>query len=739
MSIRTRLMWLVIVATLAPALLVGVRFANERARQVDDARAEIRAVAGAVNQELSETIQSTAQLLYGLARARDLDTRDRAACSAFLAAVRNQYPQYTGILTIDPYGKLFCDSLDTNRNLDLSDRGYFRRAKGLRDTVATEATFGRLTGVSVMQVAYPAATGADLKFVLLASIDLGKLTGKLSDGRLKDMSLMLVDETGTVLVAAPGVERARLAGTTIAGSSLHDYALTGASTTVREIADAAGSTMVWSLSASPDVRQSGLRILVGRSKADLVAEANRRLREDITVLAILFCLLFAGVWLLAELGVRRQISRIAVMAGRLAQGDLAARITGRRPRGELGGLMNVLNETAESLEKQRHDIEDLNRKLAQAQKMEAVGQLTGGMAHDFNNLLTVILGNGEFLAERLAHDPDLRRMAEATIKAAERGAELTGSLLAFARRQPLAPRDVDVAATVRGLEVILRRTLGENIECRFAFADDVRPALVDPAQLESALLNLVLNARDAMRGGGRLTVETAMARLDESPAEGNEDVAPGNYVMLAVTDTGTGMTPDILAQVFEPFFTTKEFGQGSGLGLSMVYGFVKQSGGHVKIYSEPGHGTTVRLYLPEAPGAAATTGDRSGSAARGGAETILVVEDDEMVRNHVTGLVSLLGYRVLAAADGAAALAVLRRPEAVDLLFTDVIMPGGMSGPQLAAAAVQLRPGIKVLYTSGYTENAVLHGGRLDPGVTLLSKPYRRHELAEKLRAALGR
>ena len=692
MSIRTRLMWLVIVATLAPALLVGFRFVNERTRQVEDATAEIRAVAGAVDEALSETIQSTAQLLYGLARARDLDTRDRAACSTFLTAVRNQYPQYTGILTIDPDGKLFCDSLNTGRELNLNDRDYFKRAKDIRDAIATEATFGRLTGVSVMQVAYPATIGADLKFVLLASIDLGKLPGKLSDGRLKDMSLMLVDEKGTVLVSAPGVERARLAGTSIAGSPLHDYAMTGGNKTVREIDDAAGATMVWSLCASPDVRQSGLRILVGRDKADLVAEANRRLREDILILATLFSLLFAGVWLLAELGVRRQIGRIAAMAGRLAHGDLKARITGRQPRGELGGLMNVLNDTAESLEQQRHDIEDLNRKLVQAQKMEAVGQLTGGMAHDFNNLLTVILGNGEFLAERLAHDPDLRRMAEATVTAAERGAELTGSLLAFARRQPLAPREVDVAACVRGLEIILRRTLGENIECRFVFGDGVRPALVDPAQLESALLNLLLNARDSMRGGGQLTVETAMARLDETYAEGNEEVAPGNYVMLAVTDTGSGMTPDILAQVFEPFFTTKEFGQGSGLGLSMVYGFVKQSGGHVKVYSEPGHGTTVRLYLPEAPGAAATTADRPRGATTGGAETILVVEDDEMVRNHVIGLVSLLGYRVVAAADGAAALAILRGSEKIDLLFTDVIMPGGMSGPQLAAERPSCAP-----------------------------------------------
>ncbi|MDE2082350.1 MAG: PAS domain S-box protein [Burkholderiales bacterium] len=382
----------------------------------------------------------------------------------------------------------------------------------------------------------------------------------------------------------------------------------------------------------------------------------------------------------------------------------------------------------------------LEAQLQQAQRLEAVGQLTGGVAHDFNNLLTVILGNADLLAEQLAGQPALQALAEMARTAAERGAELTQRLLAFARRQALQPQAVDTHQRLAGMDALLRRTLPENIELELVRGAGLWPAMVDPVQLESALLNLVLNARDAMPQGGKITLETANAWIDQDYAERHADVLPGQYVLLSVSDTGAGMTPAQLARAFEPFYTTKGVGQGSGLGLSMVYGFVKQSRGHVKLYSEIGHGTTARLYLPRADGTPADAGAAAalpaGPDLRGHA-CVLVVEDDALVRRHAAELLRGLGYTVLDAEHGPAALAVLRERDDIDLLFTDVVMPGGLNGRQLADAALALRPGLKVLFTSGYTENAIVHHGRLDRGVHLLPKPYRSVDLARKVHAVL--
>jgi CheY-like chemotaxis protein len=332
-------------------------------------------------------------------------------------------------------------------------------------------------------------------------------------------------------------------------------------------------------------------------------------------------------------------------------------------------------------------------------------------------------------------------MAQVVMEAAQRGAELTQRLLAFARKQALVPQVVDVNQLVAGMSAMLRRTLGEHIHIAFATAPDLWPALVDPAQLDNTLLNLCLNARDAMPQGGRLLIETANAQLDAAYAKRHPDVQPGPYAMLAVSDTGTGIAPELLGRVFEPFFTTKEKGKGTGLGLAMTYGFVKQSGGHVSIESQPGRGTTVRLYLPRAgrvPVAPQPARGQGPAAAAGGAETILLVEDDALVRQYAQAQLAALGYRVLQAEDGEQALRILQGGATVDLLFTDVVMPG-MSGRDLAQRALAQRPGLPVLYTSGYTEDTMVHHGRLDGDVHLLAKPYRRDELARAIRAMLAR
>lgn len=378
--------------------------------------------------------------------------------------------------------------------------------------------------------------------------------------------------------------------------------------------------------------------------------------------------------------------------------------------------------------------------LREAQKMQAIGQLTGGIAHDFNNLLTIILGNLEFAGSKMS-DPMLQSRIDRASWAAQRGATLTAQLLAFARKQPLAPTPIDLGAIMPNIVPLLRRTLGEHINVRYIETAGLWPAMADAAQLESALLNLALNARDAMPGGGRLTIELANKVLDEEYAARHAEVTAGDYVMLGVSDTGHGMTPDIVARVFEPFFTTKPEGKGTGLGLAMVYGFVKQSGGHIKVYSEPAQGTTVRIYLPRAIEAAASTPQRSSTPIElpRGSATVLVVEDEPAVREIAVAILTDLGYRVLEAGDGEAALRVFGvHAGDIDLLFTDVVLPGSLRGRDLAERIKATRPDVKVLYTTGYTENSVVHHGRLDDGVHLLGKPFKRDQLARKVAEVLG-
>ncbi|MCA1413851.1 PAS domain S-box protein [Bradyrhizobium sp. NBAIM20] len=379
------------------------------------------------------------------------------------------------------------------------------------------------------------------------------------------------------------------------------------------------------------------------------------------------------------------------------------------------------------------------QQLQQAQKMETVGQLSGGIAHDFNNLLTVIIGNAEHLSEQLKARPDLGRFADDICQSGERGAELTQRLLAFSRRQLLRPQTIDCRSLLDSMFKLLKRTLREDIEIRTTSGPGTILAFADRAQLESAVLNLALNAQDAMPSGGHLTLATELITIEDDDGAVHREVAPGSYVLIAVTDDGEGMTPEVAARAFEPFFTTKEVGKGSGLGLSMVYGFAKQSGGHVSIYSEAGLGTTARIYLPRASTgrSQADLPDGEDTAPRG-YETVLIVEDDPFVRSSVIRRVEALGYRVVAAVNGKDALQQLQGDPGIDLLFTDIVMPGGMSGWELADQARRVRPGLPVLFTSGYALETLVEQGRAQARAVVLTKPYRKVELAQRLRDALA-
>ncbi|MGJ5179607.1 CHASE3 domain-containing protein [Bradyrhizobium oligotrophicum] len=399
----------------------------------------------------------------------------------------------------------------------------------------------------------------------------------------------------------------------------------------------------------------------------------------------------------------------------------------RNSEGAIRGAALVYHDVTEESE--------IERLLQQAQKLDAIGKLTGGVAHDFNNMLTIITGSIEVLIDAVHDRPAAAELAALIGKATDRCTELIRHLLAFARKQPLRPRDIDVNATVQDIAKLLRPTLGEMVEIRTRLADEDLVAHVDSAQLANALVNMAINARDAMPEGGRLLLETMSTTLDEADAAANPGVVPGRYVVVAVSDSGTGMPPEVQDRAFEPFFTTKEAGKGSGLGLSMVYGFVKQSGGYVKLSSEENRGTTIRLHLPAAQALQPIEPEQEQALPRG-RETILMVEDDPLVRDFVLSQLQGLGYTILAASQAAEALAIAQA-QPFDLLFTDVIMPGGVSGRQLADTITATRPSLRVLYTSGYTDDATIDNRQQEADALLLTKPYRRAELAQMVRRAL--
>ncbi len=409
-------------------------------------------------------------------------------------------------------------------------------------------------------------------------------------------------------------------------------------------------------------------------------------------------------------------------------------------KGKLTRMNQVIErELREAARRSQH--RDVEARLRQMEKMEALGQLTGGIAHDFNNILAVIIGTAELAAARVAGDPKMSAMVKQIDESAERAAELVQRLLTFARKRSLETRVLDLNETVERVTSMLERTLGEHIVLEKALSVDLWPALADPSRLEDAILNLAANARDAMPNGGRLVIETSNMNLDENYAAQNADVVAGEYVAISVTDSGTGMPPEVIEHVFEPFFTTKEVGRGTGLGLSMVYGFVKQSRGHVKIYSEVGHGTSIKLYLPKAEQQAQPAADISPAATielSSGSQTVLVVEDDAAVRKMAVSILEDLGYQVCQASDGRSALDILRGGEDIDLLFTDMVMPNGLSGQDLIRAARQLRPDIKALLTSGYSAQFIEAQEDVNRDIRLLSKPYRREMLAIAVRGALN-
>jgi signal transduction histidine kinase/CheY-like chemotaxis protein len=521
---------------------------------------------------------------------------------------------------------------------------------------------------------------------------------------------------------------------TMGANAVHERALRELEVVSTQRMDVMNRAIALQRAGKTDEAATLMRSGQGKVLMDLSREIIGRLRQDQSAQLSTLKARTARVVSRMELAIMGAVGAVILLAG-FVIADAYRRNS---------GLVQTRNELARTNGKL---VEEANRRAAiaeqlrQSQKMEAMGQLTGGLAHDFNNMLAVIIGSLNLMARRLARgDADIGRYVSQALDGAERASALTHRLLAFARKQALAPEPLEINRLVSSLSEMLNRTLGETIRIETVLAGGLWTVLVDPGQLESAILNLAVNARDAMPEGGKLTVETLNAYLDDMYAARHVGVSAGQYVLLSVTDTGTGMPAEIIEKAFDPFFTTKEAGRGTGLGLSQVHGFVYQSGGHVKIYSELGSGTTVKLYLPRYYGSAQAKAENGvrGELPLGNARwVILVVEDDDRVRHTTVDALRELGYTVIHANGAEKALAMLEAHPEVHLLFTDIVMPD-VNGRKLADMALERWPDLKVLFTTGYTRNAVVHNGIIDPGVQLIGKPFTLEQLALKVHEILG-
>ena len=838
MSIRARLLLLVVLATLPLMLLSGLRFVVDRNDAIGSAKKALDQATDAAANRVANAINGAELLLFGLSQpvAPELIAGGEA-CIDFLAEVKRLSPVLANVLVFNPNGDAVCDAVGLTRGPPVNQSGLavFKRAMNFPGVAAAQARVSGASMTGVVNVVLPVTTvpgGDTMMLLLVANVDLTIALGPVGDFEGTVLDALVANRDGQVLLwNRSGIGSRSLVGTTVAGTPLHDRVLGFRG-------DAAIQTdndaFVWTVGhAIPGLELlSGTSVVLGAPQAGLTAAADRRFVQDLLVLGVIATLLISISALVAESAVR-QLARIHSAVRRLVAGDLSARIAGKYPGGELGDLMAKLDGTIaqfaaiiesspaalvsvsrsgrvtlwntvaaqqsgisakEALgtelrllrgkyaallrdtvyrvllggqldavdftlpdgdgesrvlairsglmrQTQEHEavgvlllITDvtehrlLQAQLFQSQKLEALGHLTGGIAHDFNNLLTAIMGNSTLLMDRVAGDPLGHEIAESTLMAARHGAELTKSLLAFAKRQPLAPRAVDISELLVKMDGLLQRTLGGHIVCQLRLSAGPHIATVDPAKLESAILNLVTNARDAMTNGGTVTIAVEKASI--ALPTGARDV-----VRITVTDDGPGMTQEVLERVFEPFFTTKSY--GTGLGMPMVYGFVKQSGGEIRIESKAGAGTAVCLELPSTARPAEASSAPAKAEALGQGEVILVVEDDPRVRRYAELQFEALGYTVVGAPGAAEALEVLGSDQNIDLLFTDLMLPGRSSGDQLVEAALKLRQGLPVLFASGSPEaaGALLRGRGAD--IAFLAKPYERWELARAVRALL--
>ncbi|MGE5540254.1 MAG: ATP-binding protein [Gemmatimonas sp.] len=743
LPVRIVLLMLVIVAVVPTVMFAGVLLhryaASERTRAEIQIQQSAEGVARAVDAEFAaaeaalRVLASSPLLLQGdLAAAEQRLRNATAATGRYFALIRRDGQHVVN--TFFPEGM----------PLPKADESVWAPVFGDPKTYITGVIHGAGHGELLTGVGVPVVIDGDVRWVLATRLNGGDFRTVMDQpGVPAEWVVSIVDSTGTILTRSRAAEQ--FAGRHLSPDILR-YFLNGGRGVIPSMS-LDGQPLIATVADAPN---SHWAAAVGMPQAALEAPLQAALRDLGIIGAVIALIVVALVFLLAR-HIDHSLHGLSDAARAVNEGKPLV-----RPYSKIREINAVTEVLADALERQRAFTATLEAEVAartsqlraemrlreeseaqvrQMQKIEAIGQLTGGIAHDFNNMLAIVLGSLRLMLRRIERgEADIRKYAEAAIQGAERAANLTARLLAFGRQQPLSPEVLDVNKLVAGMGEVLRRTIPETVHIETVLAGGLWRAKVDPHGLENAIVNLAINARDAMPSGGKLTIETANAHLDESYVAGYSDVAAGQYVMIAVTDTGTGMPPDVVARAFDPFFTTKQIGQGTGLGLSQVHGFIKQSGGHVKIYSEPGHGTIVKLYLPRFNEEPVTVGAASTPAMPHAAhgESILIVEDEADVRSFTADMARELGYRAVEAESGPSALALLAADPDIELMITDVVMPG-MNGRQLAEEALRLNPRLKVLFTTGYTRNAIVHGGVLDPGVHLISKPYSIEALALKI------
>jgi signal transduction histidine kinase len=765
MSLVTRLVLLIALAmvpVLAAQLFSQVELWRERAgaTRIDAVR-----YARLVSSDAERVIEGVKSILVAVSEVPFIRKPDPPACTAYLAGLAKRYPQVLNMTLIDEVGTPICANTPIRPGATGSDRYYFQQAMRTNDFVVGEYIVGRTVPEPQLPVALPFTDDSGHRFVLSIGLDFDWLQAHFGNLTLPPGALLRIADRNGIVIVAPG-DRA-LIGLPLPATFQPARGVRDGAFDRRDSAGQLHIVGVEALSAS----LRGLIVAVDLSPEDIGSRADADNERDLLISLVSALAAVGAAWFGGRHFLTRPLRILTVTAEAWTGGNYGAR-TGLANQGsEIGRLGSAFDQMADVVQSNQHTLRSMNETLEQrvaertaalseanlqlensmaerekielalrqAQKMEAVGQLTGGIAHDFNNLLTIIIGNLDLAIKKMDPRDALRRYIVNARTGGERAAALTRHLLAFSRQQVLQPTSVDPNKLIRGMSEFMQRALGPSIEIETVLTADPWHVTIDAGQLENTLLNLCINARDAMPNGGKLTIETANTCLDQAYAASHPEVTPGPYVLIGISDTGTGMPSDVIAKIFDPFFTTKPVGSGSGLGLSMVYGFVKQSRGHINVYSEVGQGTSFKLYLPRHAGndEVSPAGEVTAQSTGGGGERILLVEDDDAVRDYAAAALTDLGYLVIEAADATAALAVLNSPEPLDLMFTDVGLPG-QNGRKLAEDALRIRPQMPVLFTTGYTRNAIVHHGILDAGVVLLPKPFTVAALAAKIREALA-
>jgi signal transduction histidine kinase/ActR/RegA family two-component response regulator len=747
LTLRTRLFALIILTVLP---IIGVQIFDEldlRARRDEEGRDQALRLVRLVANEQSKVVAGARQLLTALGNIPLVRGLDAVSCNTFLTELARSYPQYLSIVSIDLAGHPVCATGPVEQTANLGDESFFKLAVATRAFTVGDYQVEDRSQRRVIYLAQPYFDSkGDIAGVVAAGLSLDWFNQEIARNPLPaKATVSVIDRQGTILARYPG--REQFVGTQIPGQS-HSNLLTGGEG-VREAPGFDGIARIYSYAPLPD-GVGGLTFSVGLNKGEFLKGANAENRRDAIVIggSLLVTLLLAGIG--ARVFISRPVRALLDAAERLRQGNVDARVQSRKDRSEFGRLGMAFNAMAAAIENREQDLERRVRErtaalnqamqaqqvaeaaLHESRKMETIGRLTGGVAHDFNNLLAAIVGNIELARARLSSGhPGVSRL-DAAMRSAKRGAGLVQQLLAFARRQTLRPATVDLNRHIRGSEDMLQRLLRSDLTVETRLSPDAWLVRVDPNQLDAAILNLAINARDAMPNGGLLRLETTNVVLPCRP--GQEDLA-GDFVALTVSDTGSGISPEILEQVFEPFFTTKEVGAGSGLGLSMVQGFVKQSSGSIHIDSEVGRGTSVTLYLPRSTDDVRTPYAKA-EEPEPGAGTILLVDDDAEVGLVTAQLLELSGYRVITARDSAEAMGCFQREgNRIDVLITDLVLRDGLNGVELAAAIHQERPDLPVLLITGYSD--ALRNEDTQDQMPVLMKPYEHATLAHAVRQAM--